>query len=98
MRLRTALLRTILILGLAAGGAGLAWADGSSGQVASGAAISPAEVTMRLQSQGFTVSKIKLDDGRYKVKAFDAAGQKHKLYVSPATGAVIAKGADDDDD
>jgi uncharacterized membrane protein YkoI len=50
---------------------------------------------MRLQSQGFTVSNIKLDDGRYKVKAVDAAGREHKLTVSSATGAVVSMGEDD---
>ena len=97
MLIRAALLRITLILGLSASGAGLALADGTSDKVASGGSVSPTEVTMRLQSQGFTVSKIKLDDGRYKVKVFDAAGHKHKLYVSPATGAVMSRGEDDDD-
>jgi hypothetical protein len=90
------LARTALILGLLAGSAGLALADGAD-QMAAAGSLSIAQVTSRLQAQGFTISKIKLDDGRYKVKAVDAAGHKRKLYVSPATGAVVSKGDDDDD-
>jgi hypothetical protein len=92
MMVRTGLARAAFILGLLASSAGLALADGSPDgvAVASGARVSPEEVTMRLQSQGFTVSKIKLDDGRYKVKTVDAAGREHKLTVSPATGAVVS--------
>jgi hypothetical protein len=95
MTVRTGLARAAFILGLVASSAGLALADGSSDKAASGGSVSPAEVTVRLQSRGFTVSKIKLDDGRYKVKAVDAAGREHKLTVSPATGAVVSMEEDD---
>jgi hypothetical protein len=54
-------------------------------------------VTSQLQSQGYTIRKVKFDDGRYKVKAIDASGHKEKLYVSPQTGKVVSKGDDDDD-
>lgn len=83
-----------LALALTAGGA---LADSSPDKVAAGS-MSTAQVTSRLQAQGLTVRKIKLDDGRYKVKATDAAGHKQKLYVNPQTGEVVSKGDDDDDD
>ena len=79
-----------------AGGAGAVMADSSPDKVAAAGSLSVAQVTSRLQSQGYTVTKIKFDDGRYKVKATDAAGHKQKLSVSPATGDVVSKGDDDD--
>jgi hypothetical protein len=91
------LVRTALILGLLVGGTGLAMADGTPDQTAAAGSLSVAQVTSRLQAQGFTIKKIKMDDGRYKVKAVDAAGHKQKLYVSPTTGDVVSKGDDDDD-
>ena len=77
---------------------GAAMADSSPDKVAPAGSVSVAQVTSRLQSQGFTVRKIKFDDGRYKVKATDSSGHKEKLYVSPATGDIVSKGDDDDDD
>jgi hypothetical protein len=90
--------RIALILGLLAGSAGLALADSSPDKAPPAGSLTVTQVTQRLQSQGFTVSKVKFDDGRYKVKATDAAGHKEKLDVSPATGDVVSKGKDDDDD
>jgi hypothetical protein len=55
------------------------------------------QVIRKLQSQGFTIRKIKCDDGRCKVKATNASGHKQKLYLSPATDEV-SKGDDDNDD
>jgi hypothetical protein len=60
--------------------------------------LTATQVTSRLQAQGLTVSKIKFDDGRYKVKAIDASGRKLKVYVDPQTGNVISKTDDDDND
>jgi flagellar hook assembly protein FlgD len=92
-------MRAALMVGLlAAGGAGAALADSKSDKVATVGGLSTEQVTTRLQSQGLTVRKIKLDDGQYKVKATDAAGHKQKLYVNPQTGAVVSKGDDDDND
>jgi flagellar hook assembly protein FlgD len=93
--MRKFLVPAALVVALA-GGAAVALADSSSDKVAAAGSMSAAQVTSRLQSQGFTVNKIKFDDGRYKVKAVDASGHKQKLYVSPATGDVVSKGDDDD--
>jgi hypothetical protein len=83
-----------------AGGAAAAMADSSSDKVAVAGAgpVSAETITNRLQSQGYTIRKIKLDDGRYKVKAIDSNGHKEKFSVSPVTGDVIAKSDDDDGD
>jgi hypothetical protein len=88
------LMKIAFVVAILVGSVGLARADDSSDKVAEGS-LSPAQITSRLQAQGFTISKIKLDDGRYKVKAIDAAGHKRKLAVSPATGEVTAKEDDD---
>ena len=56
------------------------------------------QVSQRLQSQGYTISKIKLDDGAYKVKAMSADHHKTKLEISPASGAVLSSKTDDGDD
>jgi flagellar hook assembly protein FlgD len=93
--MRKFLIPAALVAALA-GGAAVAMADSSSDKVAAAGSMSAAQVTSRLQSQGFTVNKIKFDDGRYKVKAVDASGHKQKLSVSPATGDVVSKGDDDD--
>jgi hypothetical protein len=89
------LTRIALVLGLLAGGAGVALADSGSPPPGS---LTVAQVTQRLQAQGFTVGKVKFDDGRYKVKATDATGHKAKLSVNPANGDVMSKGDDDNDD
>ncbi len=89
------LARTALAACLVAGSVSLALADSS--KVAATGSIPVAQVTTRLQSQGYNVTKIKFDDGRYKVKAIDATGHKTKLEVNPQTGDVLSK-ADDNDD
>jgi len=95
--MRNFLIPSALVVALAAG-ASVALADSSPDKVAAAGTVSTSQVTSRLQSQGFTVSKIKLDDGSYKVKATDAAGHKQKLSVNPQTGDVISKGDDDGGD
>ena len=92
------LARTALALGLLIGGASLALADNSSSKAPAPGSLSVAQVTSHLKSQGFTVHKIKFDDGKYKVKATDASGHKEKLSVNPMTGAVVSKGDDDGSD
>lgn len=92
--MRKFLLASTLMVVLA-GGAGIAMADSSPDKLAAANSISLAQVTSKLQSQGYTIRKIKFDDGRYKVKATDASGHKAKLYVSPVTGDVVSKGDDD---
>lgn len=58
-------------------------------------AMTTAQITAQLQTQGFKISKVETDDGQYKVKAVDATGHKQKLKVNPVTGAVLSKDADD---
>jgi len=94
--MRKFLVPSTLVVALACG-AGVAMADNSSDKVAAAGSVSVEQITNRLQSQGYTIRKIKVDDGRYKVKATDASGHKQKLNVNPMTGDVVSKGDDDDD-
>lgn len=93
--MRKFLIPSTLVVALVCG-AGVAMADSSSDKVVAAGSIAMAQVTSRLQSQGYTVRKIKLDDGRYKVKATDASGHKQKLSISPVTGETLATETDDD--
>jgi hypothetical protein len=77
---------------LLAGATTMALAD--SNKPAPAGSLSPAQITQKLQSQGYTVSKIKYKDGEYKVKATDANHHKAKLELNASTGEVI-KGKSD---
>ena len=76
----------------------MAVADNDANKVAQAGALSATQVTQKLQSQGYTVRKIKFDDGAYKVKATGPNQQKTKLEVNATTGAVISSKVDDDKD
>ncbi len=88
------LVKAALAACLLAGSVSLALADSDKAPAGS---MSVAQVTSGLQSQGYNVTKIKFDDGSYKVKAVDASGHKMKLNVNPVNGAVVSKGDDTDD-
>jgi len=60
--------------------------------------LTSAQVTQQLQAKGYTVRKIKLDDGDYKVKATGPDQRKAKMEISPSTGAVLSTKIDDDND
>jgi hypothetical protein len=88
-------LATLLIAGVSA----IALADSNSDKAAlQPGSLTAQQVTQRLQSQGYTVRKIKFDDGDYKVKATGPDQRKTKLEVSPSTGAVLSSKTDDDND
>jgi len=95
--MRKLLIPSVLALALA-GGTVAALADSSPDKVAAAGAMSVEQITSRLQSQGYSIKKIKFDDGRYKVKAIDSTGHKEKLSVNPQTGDVLSKDSDDNDD
>jgi hypothetical protein len=91
--------RIVLAALLFAGASTLALADSDADKVAlKPGSLTSAQVTQRLQSQGYTVRKIKFDDGSYKVKATGPDQRKTKLEVSPSTGAVLSTKVDDDKD
>jgi hypothetical protein len=93
------MIRMTLAALLLAGATSVALADSDADKVALKPGwLTSTQVTQRLQSQGYNVRKIKLDDGAYKVKATGPDQRKTKLEVSPSTGAVLSTKVDDDKD
>jgi hypothetical protein len=59
----------------------------------------PRDAVARLaQEKGWTVRRIKIDDGCYEVKGTDAQGRKIEAKIHPGTLAVVEFELDDDDD
>lgn len=50
----------------------------------------------KLRAEGWTVRRIKTDDGCYKVRATDAAGRRVKAKFDPATLERVVRDGDDD--
>jgi hypothetical protein len=93
------MLRVTLAALLLAGATTVAFADSDADKAKlPPGALSADQVTQRLQSQGYSVSKIKFDDGNYKVNAIGPNQQKTKLEVSPSTGTVLKSKVDDGSD
>jgi len=49
----------------------------------------------KLETQGWKVTRIKIDDGCYEAKAIDADGHKVEAYFNPVTLAKIRQERDD---
>jgi hypothetical protein len=59
----------------------------------------PREAVARLAAEnGWTVRRIKIDDGCYEVDGSDAEGRRIEVTVHPATLAVIRLEYEDDED
>lgn len=50
------------------------------------------------KSQGWNVRRIKIDDGCYEIKGFDASGREIEVKVDPSTLAIVEFEYEDDDD
>lgn len=50
------------------------------------------------QAKGWTVQRIKIDDGCYEIKGRDAGGQRIEVKLHPATLAVLEMETDEDED
>lgn len=50
------------------------------------------------EAQGWNVRRIKIDDGCYEIKGFDASGREIEAKIDPATLALIEMEYEDDDD
>ena len=50
------------------------------------------------KAQGWTVRRIKTDDGCYEIKGRDAQGREIEVKVDPGTLAIVEMVYDDDDD
>ncbi|MDO9524565.1 MAG: PepSY domain-containing protein [Gemmobacter sp.] len=50
----------------------------------------PRESVQRMaEAQGWTVARIKIDDGCYEIKGRDAKGRKIEVKVDPGTLAIV---------
>ena len=50
----------------------------------------------KLEAKGWTVRRIKIDDGCYEAKAINADGHKVEAYFNPGTLAAMKSERDDD--
>ncbi|MDF2366046.1 PepSY domain-containing protein [Sneathiella sp.] len=50
------------------------------------------------EAQGWTVRRIKTDDGCYEIKGRDAQGREIEVKIDPGTLAIVEMEYDDDDD
>ena len=90
------LIATTLLLGL--GAAAVALADDNDCRVPM-ANWQPREAVQQMaEAQGWTVRRIKTDDGCYEIKGRDATGREIEVKVDPATLAVVEFEYEDDDD
>ncbi len=90
------LIAAILLAGL--GAAGLALADDDDCRVPM-ADWQPREAVQKMaEAEGWTVRRIKTDDGCYEIKGRDAQGREIEVKVDPATLAIVEMEYDDDDD
>ena len=90
------LMATTLLIGL--GAAGVALADDDDCRVPM-ANWQPREAVQAMaETQGWTVRRIKTDDGCYEIKGYDATGREIEVKVDPATLAIVEFEYEDDDD
>ena len=80
------------------GAAGVALADDDDCRVPM-ADWQPREAVQAMaEAQGWTVRRIKTDDGCYEIKGRDGQGREIEVKVDPATLAVVEFEYEDDDD
>lgn len=90
------LIAATLLAGL--GAAGVALGDDDDCRVPM-ADWQPREAVQKMaEAQGWTVRRIKTDDGCYEIKGRDAQGREIEVKVDPATLAIVEMEYDDDDD
>ena len=90
------LMATTLLIGL--GAAGVALADDDDCRVPM-ANWQPREAVQAMaEAQGWTVRRIKTDDGCYEIKGRDATGREIEVKVDPGTLAIVEFEYEDDDD
>jgi|TARA_R110002020_G_scaffold15068_1_gene53115 hypothetical protein len=90
------LMATTLLMSL--GAAGVALADDDDCRVPM-ADWQPREAVQQVaEDQGWTVRRIKTDDGCYEIKGRDATGREIEVKIDPATLAIVEFEYEDDDD
>jgi len=90
------LMATTLLIGL--GAAGVALADDDDCRVPMADWQPRDAVQAMAESQGWTVRRIKTDDGCYEIKGRDADDREIEVKVDPATLAVVKFEYEDDND
>jgi len=60
--------------------------------------MSASEAIQKLAAQGYKVTEIEADDGRYEFEATNASGKRIEGHAHPATGDVTSTRPDDNDD
>lgn len=60
--------------------------------------LSETEVAAKLAERGLKVGRIKIEHGRFEVRAIDASGATVKTYVDPKSGEVMRREHDADRD
>lgn len=76
-------------------GAGAALADAERCSVPRDQRQPEAALRQKLEADGWTVKRIKLEDGCYEVYALDAGGRRVETYFDPGTLASITSKKDD---
>lgn len=95
--MKTYLIAATLLAGLAT--AGIAFADDDDDCRVPMKDWQPREAVQRMAGeQGWTVDRIKTDDGCYEIKGRDGTGREIEVKVDPATLAVVEFEYEDDDD
>lgn len=90
------LMATTLLMVL--GAAGVAFADDDDCRVPM-ADWQPRDAVQQMaEAQGWTVRRIKTDDGCYEIKGRDPNGREIEVKVDPATLAIVEFEYEDDDD
>nr|WP_111467601.1 PepSY domain-containing protein [Cereibacter changlensis] len=50
------------------------------------------------EGQGWTIRRVKIDDGCYEIRGADAQGRAFKVKIDPETLEIVEQEFDDDDD
>jgi hypothetical protein len=96
MRMKMKAMIAAILLGVSATGTAMADDDTCNVPIAQ---WQPREAVEQLaKARGWTVRRIKIDDGCYEIKGRDENGRAIEVTVHPATLAVIELEHDDDDD
>lgn len=90
------LMATTFLIGL--GAASVALADDDDCRVPMADWQPRAAVQTMAGAQGWTVRRIKTDDGCYEIEGRDAMGREIEVKVDPATLAIVEFEYEDDDD
>ncbi|WP_299365426.1 PepSY domain-containing protein [uncultured Paracoccus sp.] len=89
--------RMVTMLGFLAALPGVAWADDDCFVPMAG--WQPRDAVQRLaEENGWTVRRIKIDDGCYEIDGRDTEGRRIEVTVHPATLDVIELEYEDDDE